>query len=165
MEKLSPEHRSKLHQSALTDAQIAAVGYWTDRKGHLQIPYLQPDGSPQTCHNGRPFVRFRLTDAEIAANPEGGKYRSPKGNGCRIFHSRLAIDAGSYEDRLANIHVPLRITEGEFKTDAATVHDTKRLTIGIGGVNSWQDRYDGGEESRPIIELQEIPLRVCGKTT
>ncbi len=155
---LSLEHRDKLRRSALTDAQISSAGYRTDQRGHLQIPYLQPDGSQQACHDGRPFARFRLTDAEVAADPKGGKYRSPKGEGCRIYHSPLAIAAGGYPDRLASVHLPLRITEGELKTDAATVHDPKRVTIGLSGVNSWVDRYDGGDGSRPVIELEEIPI-------
>ena len=155
---LSHEHREKLRRSALTDEQITRAGYWSDHKGHLQIPYLQPDGSPQTCHDGRPFARFRLTDAEVAADPKGGKYRSPKDQGCRLYHSPLAIAQGGYEALLANVHKPLRITEGEHKTNAAAAHDPKRVTIGLGGVNSWVDRYDGGDVSRPLVDLEEIPV-------
>jgi phage/plasmid-associated DNA primase len=155
---LSAEHRAKLRSSALTDQQIAAIGYWSDHKGHLQIPYRQPDGSPQTCRDGKPFVRFRLSDAEIAADPKAGKYRTRKGEGCRLYHSPLAIAQGDYEARLNNVHTPLRITEGEHKTNAAAAHDPDRVTIGLGGVNSWVDRYDGGDNSRPLVDLEEIPM-------
>lgn len=83
--KLWPQHLAKLRQSALSDQQIAATGYWTDGAGHLQIPYLSPDGKPQTCRNGRPFLRFRLTDAEIAANPEGASTDPPRATAAASF--------------------------------------------------------------------------------
>ncbi|MEB3301960.1 MAG: DUF3854 domain-containing protein, partial [Cyanobacteriota bacterium] len=126
-------------------------------------------GTPETCHNGTPFSRERLGDAEARANPKGGKYRSPKGEGCRLFHSPLAIAEGNYPQRLADRFTPLRITEGELKTVAANIHDPVRLTIGLGGVSSWRDRYDGqgkDEPSRPIVDLEEIPMdkrevRIC----
>jgi phage/plasmid-associated DNA primase len=155
---LAPEHREKLRQSALTDQQIDALGWFTGLNGRLQLPYLRPDGTAEKCHDGKPFIRERRTDAEIKANPKGGKYRSPEGNGCRVYHSVLAIAAGNYEARLNDRFTPLRITEGEAKTEAANAHDPKRVTIGLGGVNSWRDRYDGGEESRPLVEFDEIPL-------
>jgi P4 family phage/plasmid primase-like protien len=137
---------------------INGLGYDTSANGRLVIPYLKPDGSPERCHNGKPFTRERLSNEEIKANPSGGKYRSPKGNGCRVYHSALAIAAGNYQHRLNDRFTPLRITEGELKTESATVHDPKRLTIGLGGVSSWRDRYDGGDESRPLVEFDEITL-------
>jgi phage/plasmid-associated DNA primase len=166
---LSDAHLYKLRQSALSDEQAAALGWSSLQNGRLLIPYLKPDGSPETCHDGKPFSRERLSDAEIKANPKGGKYRSPKGEGCRLFHSPLAIAGGKYEERLMDRFTPLRITEGEMKTIAANVHDPGRVTIGLGGVSSWRDRYDGqGKDipSRPIIELVEIPMngrevRIC----
>ncbi|MEA5424278.1 DUF3854 domain-containing protein [Synechococcus sp. CCY9202] len=159
---LSPEHRDKLRQSALTDQQIDALGWSSLHTGRLQIPYLRPDGTPETGHDGKPFIRERLSQAEINANPKGGKYRSPKGQGCRLFHSPLAIAAGNYEQRLRDRFTPLRITEGEAKTAAANVHDSARLTIGLGGVSSWRDRYDGqgpDDESRPLTDWDDIPLQ------
>ncbi len=161
---LSPEHREKLRKSALSDAQIDALDWSSLHNGRLLIPYLKPDGSPEQRHDGKPFARERLSDAEIAelkrqGNRNPGKYRSPKDNGCRIYHSRLAIQKGRYAERLADRFVPLRITEGELKVEAATVHDPKRVTIGLGGVHSWQDRYDGGDESRPLVDWDEIPLQ------
>ena len=155
---LAPEHLDKLRSSALEPQQIEALSWSTGLNGRLQIPYLRPDGSPEQCHNGKPFVRERLTAAEIEADPKGGKYKSPYGNGCRIYHSQLAIAAGNYEQRLADRFTTLRITEGELKTESATVHDAKTVTIGLGGVHSWCDRYDGGEESRPLVDFDEIQL-------
>ena len=157
--RLSDEHLVKLRQSALSDDQIAALGYSTLPNGRLLIPYLKPDGTPEERKDGKPFTRERLSAAEIQADPAGGKYRSPKGNGCRFYHSALAIAAGNYENRLNNRFIPLRITEGEFKTESATVHDPSRVTIGLGGVSSWRDRYDDKDaESRPLVEFYEIPL-------
>ena len=155
---MNAEHREKLRQSALTDQEIEALGWSTGLNGRLQIPYLKPDGSPERCHNGKPFIRERLTAAEIEANPGGGKYNSPKGNGCRVYHSALAIAAGNYEQRLADRFTTLRITEGELKTESASAHDPKTITLGLGGVSSWRDRYDGGEDSRPLVEFDELRL-------
>ena len=166
---LSREHLAKLRSSALTDEQIRSLGWSSLRNGRLLIPYLKPDGSPETCHNGSPFCRERLSEDEVRANPKEGKYRSPKAEGCRLFHSPLAIADGNYPQRLADRFTPLRITEGELKTVAANIHDPGRLTIGLGGVSSWCDRYDGQgkhDPSRPIVDLEEIPLegrqvRIC----
>ena len=154
---LSAAHRSELQSSALTDAAIARLRWHTDQHGALVIPYLQPDGSPETVRNGKPFERRKpaWTAEQLATDPP--RYLSPKDQGCRLYHSHQAIAAGTYSDRLANIHLPLRITEGEKKTEAATLHDPARVTVGIGGISSWQDHYDGGE-SRPLIELDEIPM-------
>ena len=155
---MNEEHLKKLRESALTDQQIEALGWSTGLNGRLQIPYLRPDGSKEQCHDGKPFIRERLTAAEIEANPKGGKYKSPPGNGCRLYHSALAITAGNYEQRLADRFTALRIAEGELKTEAATAHDPRIITIGLGGVSSWRDRYDGGENSQPLVEFDEIPL-------
>lgn len=157
-DRLAPEHQEKIRQSALTDQEIEALGWSTGLNGRLQIPYLKPDGSPERCHDDKPFIRERLTSAEIEANPDGGKYRSPGGNGCRVYHSALAIAAGNYQNRLNDRFTPLRITEGELKTESATAHDPKRITIGLGGVNAWRDRYDGGQDSKPLVEFDEIRL-------
>lgn len=158
---LSHAHLIKLRRSALSDGQIEALGWSSLPNGRLLIPYLRPDGRPETCHDGRPFCRERLSDADIAADPKGGKYRSPRGEGCRLFHSPLAIAAGGYAERLQDPYTPLRITEGEAKTVAASIHDRGRLTIGLGGVSAWRDRYDGqGHDapSRPLVDWEEIPL-------
>ena len=161
---LSDQHRQKLRASALSDEQIDALGWSSLHTGALLIPYLKPDGSPELCHDGKPFTRERLSQDQIDnlkrnGNTKPGKYRSPRGEGCRIYHSALAIQRGDYEQRLANPYVPLRITEGELKTESATAHDHSCITIGLGGVSSWRDRYDGGENSRPLIDFDEIPLQ------
>jgi P4 family phage/plasmid primase-like protien len=160
---LSHEHLEKIRQSALTAEQAAALGWSSQPDGSLLIPYLKPDGSPETCHNGEPFARVRLSPEQIAdmkrrGLEKPGKYRSPKGEGCRIYHSAIAISAGKYDKRLADRFTPLRITEGELKTESATVHDPARITIGLGGVSSWRDRYDGGRESKPLVDWDEIAL-------
>ena len=159
---LSAGHLRKLAESALSGEQISRLGWDTLPDGRLRIPYLMPDGSPELCHDGKPFVRWRASDADLAAAVRDGlkvaKYKSPKGNGCRPYHSALAIAAGRYAERLQDRFTALRITEGELKTEAANAHDPGRLTVGLGGVNSWRDRYDGGEESRPLVEFDEITL-------
>lgn len=157
------EHRYKLKQSALTTEHISGLNWLSLPDGRLEIPYLNPDGTEQECHNGKPFKRWRSSQKAIddakAKGKKIPKYFSPKGNGCRFYHSPVAIALGNYEQRLVDTYTSLRITEGELKTEAATAHDPNRLTIGIGGVNSWRDRYEGGEESKPLIEFDEITLK------
>jgi phage/plasmid-associated DNA primase len=156
---VNQEHHLKLRQSALNDQQIDALGWRTGSNGRLQIPYLRPDGTLERCLDGTPFVRERRCIAEIKADPKGPKYLSPKDNGCRIYHSALAIAAGDYEQRLNDCFTPLRITEGELKTESAAAHDRSRITIGLGGVNSWRDHRLDGDRSQPLLEFAEIPLQ------
>ena len=161
--QLSEEHLAKIRTSALSDQQIAQLGWRSLPNGSLEIPYLRPDGNPEAGHDGKPFKRWRLSDAQIkelkrSGTKNLGKYRSPKGNGCRLYHSALALAAGHYSERLADRFEPLRITEGELKTEAANAHDPDRLTIGLGGVSSWRDRYDGGDDSEPLTDWDDIPL-------
>jgi phage/plasmid-associated DNA primase len=160
---LNHEHRHKISESALTNEQIDALGWSSLHTGSLLIPYLKPDGSPETCKNGKPFTRERLSQKQIeelrrTKCNDPGKYRSPAKNGCRIYHSALAIAAGNYENRLRNPYIPLRITEGELKTESATAHDPERVTIGLGGVSSWRDRYDNENVSQPLVDFDEIPI-------
>jgi hypothetical protein len=160
---LNEEHLAKIRTSALSDQQIRQLRWRSLTNGRLEIPYLRPDGTAETCHDGRPFLRWRLSDAERAEMKRKGikkppKYKSPYGNGCRLYHSALALAAGHYKERLADRFEPLRITEGELKTEAANANDPDRLTIGLGGVSSWRDRYDGGEDSRPLTDWDDIPL-------
>ncbi len=162
--QLNQDHLVKIRSSALSDQQIWQLGWRSLPNGRLEIAYRRPDGTAETCHDGQPFRRWRLSDAEIkelkrSGTKNPGKYRSPSGNGCRLYHSALALAAGHYSDRLADRFEPLRITEGELKTEAANAHDPDRLTIGLGGVSSWRDRYDGGDESRTLVDWDEIPLQ------
>ena len=154
-QRLNQEHWAKLKESALNDRDISTLQWASLLNGRLEITYLQPDGSPELCCDEvTPFKRWRLPQDEInrakAQGKKGAKYLSPSNNGCRIYHSHLAISEGGYAQRLKNRLVPLRITEGELKTEAATAHDPNRLTIGLGGVSSWQDRRKGGEGSMPL---------------
>ena len=153
---LSPEHIAKLATSALPADVMARLHWRSLSDGRLEIDYLKPDGQPETCADGEPFHRHRSTAAAIANGAP--KYVSPKANGCRVYHSHTAIAAGSYSDRLNDKHTPLRITEGELKGEAASHHDPARVTIALGGVNSWRDHRDGGEHSQPLPELQELAL-------
>jgi phage/plasmid-associated DNA primase len=154
---LTDEHRAKIRSSAISSEQVAqlvAAGWHTDDKGQLVIPYRSPDGSPQTMADGSPWIRFRLPQAKINANPKGPKYLSLKGAGCRLYHPALSPD---HQKRLDDRDLPLRITEGELKAESCAVHDRKRVTIAIGGVDSWKDKRSG--ESQPLPEFDQIPLK------
>ena len=169
---LDKSHVEKLLTSAIPKELHNKLAMSSVGADILRIEYLNPDGSKTTTHEGRPFVRERLSEAErdnmwtkfkrddpTAKRP--GKYRSAKGQGCRIYHSPLCVAQPDYEERLNNVHVELRFTEGELKGIAANIHDPKTVTIAFGGVNSWRDRYDGqaaDEPSKPIVELEEIPV-------
>ena len=161
--RLSAAHLQKLSRSALSPQQIESMGWLSLPNGRLEIPYLRPDGSAELCHDGKPFKRWRLSGTELdelkrQGHQKPGKYRSPKGEGCRLYHSALAIAAGNYPERLEDRFTPLRITEGELKAEAAAAHDPERLTIGLGGVSSWRDRYDDGQNSKPLTDWDEIQL-------
>lgn len=171
--KLAQLHTEKLLECAIpleVHYQLAMASVGDDI---LEISYLNEDGTETLTRDGKPFVRERLSQAERdrrwtsrkrddhkAKRP--GKYCSPSNNGCRLYHSPLCVKQSDYQERLANIQVELRITEGELKTIAANLHDPKVITIGIGGVSSWRDRYDGqgkDEPSKPIIELEDLLLK------
>ena len=48
----------------------------------LEIPYLNPDGTEQECHNGKPFKRWRSSQKAIdEAKAKGKKYQN-------IFHQK-----------------------------------------------------------------------------
>jgi phage/plasmid-associated DNA primase len=159
---LSSWARQKLRGSALDDEHIDLLGWWTNEFGRICIPYVTKSGDKELDRNGNQFIRQRLTNEEIKAAKEKGekapKYISPPKSGCVLYHSRIAMLRGNYEERFANTMVPLRLVEGEIKCESANLHDAKRLTIGLGGVNSYRDRYDDGETSRIIPELEEIPV-------
>jgi phage/plasmid-associated DNA primase len=155
-ERFNAEHSAKLRSSALSDQQLDQLQWRSLRDGRLQIDYLKPDGQPELCADGKPFRRWRSSAARIAKGAP--KYVSPKGNGCRLYHCHAAIAAGNYEERLNNPQIPLRITEGELKAEAATAHDRERITIALGGVSSWLDHRDGGDESQPLPELVQLPV-------
>jgi hypothetical protein len=153
---INPDHRRKLRSSALDDRHIdtlAAAGVASTTDGRLLIPYRNPDGSTLLDDDGKPWQRWRLPQAEIYRNPEGGKYRSRKGSGCRPYHPALSPD---HEARIANPKVPLRITEGEFKAESCAVHDPDRVTVALGGVWGWVDHRSGS--SAPLPELLAVPL-------
>jgi phage/plasmid-associated DNA primase len=159
----TPEHQEKLRRSALSNDHIEALRWRTAPRDRLLIEYLKPDGSPELCHNSRPFLRWRTSDEwraqqVLRGNLRPPKYISPKGQGNRLYHSHLAIHQGDYERRLNDRLIALRITEGELKVEAGAAHDPQRVTIGIAGVSSWRDRYDGGDESRPLVDFEEITL-------
>jgi phage/plasmid-associated DNA primase len=161
--QFSDEHLAKIAKSALTPDQIAALKGWQSlSNGQLEIAYYRPDGTPELCQNGTAFKRWRQAQHKIdkatAAGRKPAKYLSPKAEGCRLYHSALAISSGRYPERLADQYVPLRFTEGELKTEAAAAHDPNCVTIGLGGVNSWRDHRSGGEVSLPLKELEAIPL-------
>ena len=149
---LSTGHRDELRGSALTDAQIDTLQWGTQPNGWMVIPYLLADGSPELTSAGKPWQRWKPSDPG-----DGPKYLSPKGEGCRLYHSHLAIAQGQYEKRLADTNVPICFTEGEKKTEAITAHWPKVIAIGLGGVSSWKDRRDG--DSQPLPELDALVLK------
>ena len=161
-QSLSREHLKKIYSSALDNSVVSSLQWRSKENGDLEIDYLKPNGSCEECKDGSPFRRWRMSDVKLqqarARGEKPAKYRSPRENGCRLYHSHYAIALGGYRERLVDKYVVLRITEGELKTEAANLHDPERLTIGLGGVSSWRDHRSGADESQPLPELVEIPL-------
>lgn len=159
---LSQAHINELRQSAIQSEGIQLLGYYTGRRGQLVLPYLRPNGQPEESKQGTPFLRWKPQPAaqrKVAGFKHTPKYLSPRGCGNRLYHSHIAIQTGRYFERLADINVPLVITEGEKKAEALTIHWPKAITIGLSGVWNWRDRRGDGNESAPLPELEDLPVQ------
>ncbi|KZR67722.1 DUF3854 domain-containing protein [Prochlorococcus sp. MIT 1303] len=106
------------------------------------VPMCSPGGE-QYLHEGKPFFRFKPHQGQLKGeNPP--KYVSPKGGGCRPYFSTL-MPANSLADGK-----PLRITEGEKKTDCLNHYGLP--TIGISGVDAWTDKRVEPRQFIPELE-------------
>jgi len=165
-----PRRGSKASSSGI------ALPYWTSAGEQLAVPNTK--GEQITFERVRVHDQLRGERTQKRAKPltpglpvelqpkpkDYPKYLSPRGTGSQLYHSHLAILASAkrYQERLNDVHTPLRIVEGEFKVESLTFHAPKILTIGLGGVWNWRDRRHGGDDSLPIPELSgqegSIPL-------
>jgi hypothetical protein len=105
----------------------------------LAIPYFAPNS-----HSVREY-RLRRDRPEMEADSSGQlkpkqKYLSPPGRGNMLY-----LISGIAKDLLADIALPVVLTEGEFKTLALwrlgtwdSVHRPRFLPLGISGVFNWR---------------------------
>src|SRR5262245_16162786 len=138
--RLLPQHLDDLRRSGLTDATVAACGFYSVSDPHavaallgnylspktaaklgpcLVIPYLDPTGEPMTDRNGagttRPFVRLKpdRPRTDRTRRDRKVKYESPGRTPCRAYFPPATRTA------LGDPSVPLLVTEGEKKAACA----------------------------------------------
>jgi len=158
---LSQGHMAEMGESAIPPDCMHQLGWYTDRRRRLILPYRRPDGTAERSQGGKPFVRWKPTPGSMRKVEGFGKppkYLSPRGGGNRLYHAHLALSCGRYAERLADCNVPLVLTEGEKKAESLAVHWPQVVVVGLAGVWSWKDRRGGGE-SQVLPELEEIPLQ------
>jgi putative DNA primase/helicase len=138
---LSPSHRDAIRKRGIPDNLIDAHGLrsladgeaksilgWQPKTGRwsagIAIPY--PAVANQ---NGTPYVRFRPDFPFSDANERPRKYESPVGTLNRAF-----FPLGFWQ-RISDTSTPILVTEGEFKSLAATAAGF--ACIGLSGVWNW----------------------------
>jgi hypothetical protein len=119
---------------------------------HLEkLPYHDLDGAPLIDPKlGSPFVRYRIERPEgyqppinpdIGANGKpvkSAKYLSPKGSSIFVYAPR--VDGFNWPIIAADTHIPIIITEGEFK--AYAVCKTGNPCLGLMGVQCFGKTSD-----------------------
>lgn len=164
--RLLDHHRADLHRSGLTDAQIAACGFYSEcdphtvierlgnylstktaaRLGHcLALPYFDPDGKPTG------YIRLKPDKPRKDKKKDGKviKYESPLGVSNRAYFPPGTRAA------LADPGVPLLLTEGEKKGAAADQHGFP--CVGLPGVWAWQVKRGRDDQGRGTGPRQLIP--------
>jgi hypothetical protein len=160
---LLPNHLADLRKSGLSDAQIAACGFYSEGDPErvqkllnwkrpaesigpcLVIPYHAPDGAPTG------FARLK-PDKPRADKKKGGKsikYEQP------VRASNRAYVPPGTRAALTDPAVPLLITEGEKKGAAADQHGFACLALS--GVWSWQSKRAKDDQGRTAGPRKMIP--------
>ena len=124
--------RAQLHSGSAAEVRDL-LGYGVDGGG-LIIPYDSD------------YSRVRIDNP----GPDGKRYRSPKDGGNRLYVPAI-LDASV----LADVSVPLYITEGEFKALKATQEGIP--CVALAGVWSWKMRLHG--KSFTIPSLNRVPWK------
>lgn len=112
--------------------QVVKLYAGAPRQDAIQLVYMDPFGRPTD------FYRLRLL-----GDPIGGvklekprRYLQPPRTGVRAYFPK--VKGLDWRDVLTDPEIPLLITEGEFKSLCASVHDFP--CIGLGGVESWREK-------------------------
>ena len=160
---LHPHHLTDLRRSGLTEATIAALGFYSVTSDEAAAilgfdPCRDCLAFPFPSRNGqKPFVRLKPDVPFVNADGKPAKYLSPKGADNRLYlapATRLVLgDAGK----------PLIVTEGEKK--AAKADQDGFPCIGLTGVSCWRQRPRDkqGEkiEDAPGEPIPDLDLVAC----
>jgi putative DNA primase/helicase len=160
--RLTPRHLADLRKSGLSDATIAACGFysvqssatvqkilrWKCYRGELgdclAVPFTNPAG------NATDYVRLKPdTPRTSKVDRKVVKYESPKG-----LSNRAYFPAGT-RAVLQEVSAPLLLTEGEKK--AAKADQDGFFTIGLVGVYGFQKRQPKDKDGKPKGERELIP--------
>lgn len=158
--KLSPHHKQQLLASGISSEVIQERNYHTadGRKLLLEygfsenqsrlfpalvLPIRNVEGKVASCH-----VR---PDEPREINGKVAKYEAPAGEPSCIDVPRRALP------HLGDVKVPLWITEGVKKADAAVSNGL--CCISLQGVWNWCSKREGDTESRPLDDWNHIALK------
>jgi putative DNA primase/helicase len=161
--QLNSKHQDELKQSGLTNlsnlAYFSADRAWTkEHIGYnlegLVIPYLDPQGKPYKCSDGKDFYRIKPEWGDKASK-EAPRYLTPKDEGNRPYFPQ-SID---WESVFNSRKIPIYIGEGEKKADRTA--QAGYATIGLPGIYGWLDSSPRADEedveaSRVLPELQYL---------
>ena len=165
--KFAANHLADLRKSGLSDEQIAACGFCTihnpsnianvlkwsqaDRLGScLLLPYRRGDGSLISVAE---FARIK-PDSPRTGKPKNGKpgkaikYESPKGSSARLYFPPQTCV------KLADVTIPLLVTEGEKKS--AKADQEGFACIGLGGVDVWSKKRAKGPDGKKLGKRELI---------
>jgi hypothetical protein len=160
LSRLLPHHLECLHGSGLSDATIADWGCYSiepDQKwvlnqlgfGQLEPPALAlPMIPPDQTKPNRDLVMLKPDMPRRDTRGHINKYEARPKSRNRV-HVPLAI-----RDKLADLTMPLVITEGQKKAEKAAQEGI--CAVALPGVWNWRDRV--GESSFPISDFDLIQL-------
>ncbi len=161
--KLNSKHQDELKGSGLTN--LSNLAYFSgDRawvKEHigynlegLIIPYLDPEGKPYKCSDGKDFYRIKPEWGKLTGDDKP-KYLSRKNEGNRPYFPQSIDWRSVFNSR----RIPIYFVEGEKKADRMA--QAGYATIGLTGVHGWLDSCprpdeEGLDTSRVIPELRTL---------
>jgi Domain of unknown function (DUF3854)/D5 N terminal like len=161
--QLNIKHQDELKQSGLTNlsnlAYFSADRAWTkEHIGYslegLVIPYLDPQGKPYKCSDGKDFYRIKPEWGNLKGDDKP-KYLSRKDEGNRPYFPQSIDWKSVFNSR----RIPIYFVEGEKKADRMA--QAGYATIGLTGVHGWLDSCPRPDEesldtSRAIPELRTL---------
>ncbi|MFT4039095.1 MAG: DUF3987 domain-containing protein, partial [Thermomicrobiales bacterium] len=156
---LSPEHqrwiadraiasdvaRDRGYRTVYDPAELAALGFaeYQRRMPGLLMPSYDVHGKNGNCH-------YRPDDPRRGKGGKLVKYETPAG-------ARLTLDVPKpVQRRLSETDVPLWVTEGEGKVDAALSHGIE-CVVGLSGVWGWRGTARNGAKG-PLGDWESIEL-------
>jgi putative DNA primase/helicase len=158
---LNSKHQDELRQSGLTNfsslAYFSADRNWTkEHIGYnlegLVIPYLDHDGNPYRCSDGKEFYRIKPEWGNVKGDDKP-KYLSRKNEGNRPYFPQSIDWFSVFQSR----RIPIYFVEGEKKADRMA--QAGYAAIGLTGVHGWLDSCPRPDEealetTRVIPELR-----------